>query len=102
LTGSTPAVLSPYIYHTVMASDGIDAVTISDSFESGAISGRRSPARAAINAGLDMVLYPGDEDASREAYRLLVRDAENGTLDRARVRAAARKVLALKAHLRIR
>jgi hypothetical protein len=49
-----------------------------------------------------MVLYPGDEDASREAYRLLVRDAEHGTLDRARVRAAARKVLALKAHLGIR
>jgi beta-N-acetylhexosaminidase len=101
LTGSTPAVLSPYIYNTVMARDGIDAVTISDSFESGAISGRRSPALAAINAGLDIVMYPGDEAASRDAYDSLFQAAKHGTLNRARVRTAARKVLALKAHLRL-
>jgi beta-N-acetylhexosaminidase len=101
LTGSTPAVLSPYIYQTVMARDGIDALTISDSFESGAISGRRSPALSAINAGLDMVMYPDDEAASRGAYNLLIQDAKDGTLNRVRVRTAAAKVLALKAHLRL-
>jgi beta-glucosidase-like glycosyl hydrolase len=99
LTGSTPAVLSPYIYQTVMARDGIDALTISDSFESGAMSGRRSPARLAINAGLDMIMYPGDEAASRRAYNLLLQDAETGMLDRARVRAAAARVLTLKKRL---
>ena len=99
LTGSTPAVLSPYIFHTMMARDGIDAVTISDSFESGAISGRRSPALTAINAGLDMVMYPDYEAASRDAYSLLIRDIKDGTLDLVRVRAAAGKVLTLKAHL---
>lgn len=99
LTGSTPAVLSPYIYHSVMTRDGINAVTISDSFESGAISGRRSPALVAINAGLDMVLYPDYEAVSRQAYTLLLQAAESGTLNRARVNAAAAKVLTLKAHL---
>lgn len=99
LTGSTPAVLSPSIYHMVMARDGIDAVTISDSFQSGAISAQRSPALAAIGAGLDMVMYPGDEAASRNAYKTLIHDAEHGSLDAARVRDAARKVLTLKAHL---
>jgi beta-N-acetylhexosaminidase len=102
LTGSTPAVLSPSIYHTVMARDGIDAVTISDSFQSGAISAQRSPASKAINAGLDMVMYPDDEAASRNAYKVLVHDAEHGSLDAARVRDAAKKVLTLKAHLGLR
>ena len=82
-----------------MPSDRIAAVTVSDSFESGAISGRRTPARRAINAGLDMVMYPGQEAASREAYRLLLQDARAGTLSRSRVRRAAGEVLALKARL---
>ena len=99
LTGSTPAVLSPSIYHTVMARDGIDAVTVSDSFQSGAISARRSPVAAAIRAGLDMVMYPDDEAASRNAYKVLIHDAEHGPLAAARVRDAARRVLTLKAHL---
>lgn len=99
LTGSTPAVLSPSIYHTVMPRDGIDAVTISDSFQSGAISAQRSPTLRAISAGLDMVMYPDDEAASRDAYSLLMRGAEHGLLPAARVRDAAGKVLALKAHL---
>jgi len=99
LTGSTPAVLAPYIYRTVMKRDGIDAVTISDSFESGAISVQRSPARAAINAGLDMVLYPGYEATSQNAYDLLLQDARAGTLHPGRVLAAAGRVLTLKANL---
>jgi beta-N-acetylhexosaminidase len=99
LTGSTPAVLSPFIYRTEMRRDGIDAVTITDSFESGAMSARHSPALAAINAGVDMVMYPGDEAASRHAYGLLLRGAEHGTLNAGRVRDAAGKVLTLKHHL---
>jgi beta-glucosidase-like glycosyl hydrolase len=102
LTGSTPAVLSPFIYHTMMPRDGIDAVTISDSFQLGAISAQRSPALSAISAGLDMVMYPDDEAASRDAYEMLMHDAEHGLLDAARVRDAARKVLTLKAHLGLR
>jgi beta-N-acetylhexosaminidase len=99
LTGSTPAVLSPYIYRTVLKRDGVDAVTISDSFESGAISAQPSPALTAINAGLDMVLYPDYETTSRDAYDLLVEDARQGTLHADRVLAAAGKVLTLKAQL---
>jgi beta-glucosidase-like glycosyl hydrolase len=54
---------------------------------------------AAISAGLDMVMYPDDEAASRNAYKVLIHDAEHGSLDAARVREAARRVLTLKAHL---
>ncbi len=99
LTGSTPAVMSPFMYHQVMARDRIHAVTISDSFQSGAISAQRSPARGAISVGLDMVMYPDDEAASRAAYKGLIHDAEHGSLDAARVRAAATRVLTLKARL---
>jgi beta-glucosidase-like glycosyl hydrolase len=94
LTGSTPAVLSPFIYHRVMARDGIEAVTISDSFQSGAISAQRSPALAAINAGRDMVMYPDDEEASREAYRVLARGTRETALRRETRKSSAGEVRA--------
>lgn len=96
LTGSTPAVLSPTIYQQVMPHDGIDAVTISDSFESGAIEHLAAPALTAVNAGLDMVMYPGYESASAYAYQTLLADAEHGALSRSRVQAADQTILALK------
>jgi beta-glucosidase-like glycosyl hydrolase len=102
LTGSTPAVLSPTIYRTVLPRDGVDALTISDSFESGAIAAVQSPALTAINAGLDMVMYPDYEAASATAFAGLVGDAETGALDLPRVRAAAARVLDLKRNLGLR
>lgn len=101
LTGFTPAVLSPAIYHQVMPSDGINAVTISDSFESGAIQNLHSPAMTAINAGLDMVLYPGLESSSLVAFQSLLNDAEQGALNRGRLQTAASKVLAIKQSLNL-
>jgi beta-N-acetylhexosaminidase len=99
LTGGTPAVLSRAIYQTVLPQDGVDALTISDSFESGAIATVQSPALTAINAGLDMVMYPDYESASATAYARLLVDARNGTLNPERVRAAAARVLRLKRNL---
>lgn len=101
LTRHTPAVLSGKIYHRILPGYGVTALTISDSFESGAISGLRTPARRSLNAGLDMVMYPGTEGASRYAYSVLLADARAGTLHRTRVRAAAARVLALKRALGI-
>ena len=99
LTGATPAVLSPKIYRTVIPQDGVDALTISDSFESGAIATVQSPALTAIKAGLDMVMYPDYESASASAYARLLADAQSGALNRRRVREAAARVLDLKRNL---
>jgi beta-N-acetylhexosaminidase len=96
LTGTTPAVMSPYIYDTLMPADGIDAVTISDDFDAPAIAGLQAPAEQAINAGLDMVLYAGTEASASSSYHQLLEDAQQGGLSARRVQAAASAVLALK------
>jgi beta-N-acetylhexosaminidase len=99
LTGATPAVLSPTIYRRVMPAEEIDALTMSDTFEGGAIENLQSPAMSAINAGLDMVMYPDEESASAYAYKALLADAHRGALSATRVAAAADAVLAFKRNL---
>jgi beta-N-acetylhexosaminidase len=101
VTGSVPAVLSPITYHQLLPAAHVDAVTLSDTLESGAIRPWSSPARRAISAGLDMVLYPDYEADALNAYHGLVADIEAGSLSRARVAAAAAKVLVLKQALRL-
>jgi beta-N-acetylhexosaminidase len=102
LTGTTPAVLSPSVYHDLMPADNIHTLTMSDSFESGAIEDLSSPAMTAINAGLDMVMYPGYESASAQSYATLLADARRGALSQKRVQAAAAEVLAFKRNLDLR
>jgi len=96
LTGNLPAVIAPVIYRTVLPGDGVNALIISDSFETPAISQWSHPARRALAAGLDMVMYPGEESAALSAYPALVADVNHGALSRTRVTAAAERVLALK------
>jgi len=98
LTGTVPAVLSPRIYG-ILASEGVGAVIISDSFESGSIAAVASPARTAINAGLDMVMYPSYQSAAEQAYGVLLREAEAGKLNTFNVRAADQRILGLKRRL---
>lgn len=101
LTGSVPAVLDPKIYTQVLTLDRVTALPISDSFETGAIRAvaTQAPARTAINAGLDMVMYSAYESDALDAYAALLDDARAGTLSRTRVLAASERVLQLKAHL---
>jgi len=101
LTGSTPAVLTPRIYSQVLPSDGVNAVTISDDFQAGAIAGLPAPARTAINAGLDMVMYAQTETASANAYQLLYQDLQQGELSPSRIRGAWAKIKSLKASLNL-
>lgn len=97
LSGDLPAVMSPSIYSSVLPSDGlVDPLTISDSFETGAISPWTTPAKRAISAGLDMVMYPSYEADALNAYAGLLADVKDGALTLARVRAAAARVLTLK------
>ena len=101
LTGSLPAVLDPKIYAQVLPRDGVTALPISDSFEGGAIKALAgdAPARTALNAGLDMVMYSAAESDALAAYNALLADARAGTLNRDRVQAAAARVLQLKQRL---
>ena len=101
LTGSVPAVLDPKIYSQVLPSDKVTALPISDSFEGGAIKAlaNDAPAKTAINAGLDMVMYSAAESDALNAYTTLLADARAGALNRARVLAASARVLQLKQQL---
>lgn len=101
LTGSVPAVLDPKIYSTVLPLDNVTALPISDSFEGGAIRAlaNEAPARTAINAGLDMVMYSAYEADVLHAYTALLADVRAGSLSRTRVQAAATRVLQLKQKL---
>jgi beta-N-acetylhexosaminidase len=101
LTGSLPAVLDPKIYSQVLPRDGVTALPISDSFEGGAIKALagEAPAKTAINAGLDMVMYSAYESDALSAYTTLLADARAGSLSRSRVQAAAGRILQLKQQL---
>lgn len=98
LTGPLPAVMSPLTYQRELpdATGTSQAVTISDDLQSAAIAAQRAPARHAIDAGLDLLLYAQTEEASARAYAALLDEARSGVLSRARVKAAYRAIIALK------
>ncbi len=101
VTGTTPAVLAPVTYTRLLPQNDIGGLPISDSFEGGAIAAPsvRSPARTAIAAGLDMVMYANSESDALVAYSKLLTDARDGTLKRGRIAQAAARVLQLKSAL---
>ncbi len=99
LSGPDPAVMSPEIYQHELPLVGADGVTISDDLETPAIQNESSPARRAIAAGLDLLLYARTEATSADAYARLLEEVRSGAIRAARIEAAATKVLALKAEL---
>jgi beta-N-acetylhexosaminidase len=98
LTGRAPAVLTRRAY-AELPRRGAWPVTISDALETPALARHRTPARRALTAGLDLLLYAHTEAASAAAYRILLADARAGRLPRARIDQAAKRVLRLKARL---
>jgi beta-N-acetylhexosaminidase len=96
LTGGGPAVLSPAAYR-VLPRRGDWPVTISDALETPALARQARPARRALTAGLDLLLYANTEQGSATAYRLLLQDARAGRIPRERIEEAAKRVLRLKA-----
>jgi beta-N-acetylhexosaminidase len=98
LTGPLPAVMSPLTYTRELriATSGSAVVTISDDLQAPAITTQDAPARHAIDAGLDLLLYAGTEQASAAAYGALLDEAHSGVVSRARIRAAYEAILALK------
>jgi beta-N-acetylhexosaminidase len=99
LTGELPAVMSPRTYSRELPIAGVSGVTISDDLGAPPIAAQAAPARRAIAAGLDLLLYAGAESASVGAYRRLLSELRNGRLDAERLQGAAAKILALKASL---
>jgi beta-N-acetylhexosaminidase len=99
LFGSTPAVLAPMAYAMLDRRSGGRPVTVSDDLETPAVAVESTPARRAVLAGLDLLLYARTEGASARAYRALLRDVSRGRLPAARLRNSAARILALKAWL---
>lgn len=99
LGADVPAVMSTAIHRREARLAGIEAVTISDDLEAPAIASETTPARRAIEAGLDLLLYARSEATSAYAYSRLLADVEEGRLKAEPVRRAARRILKLKAAL---
>jgi beta-N-acetylhexosaminidase len=99
--GSTlPAVLNPQIYNSVLPDVvKFHGVTISDDLQAGALTHVQSPARTAIDAGLDLLLYAGTESASEYAYTKLLAEAANGSVNVGRITEAYTKIMELKRSL---
>ena len=98
LTGRQPAVLERAAYRELPRAGGWP-VTVSDALETPALANERTPARRALTAGLDLLLYANPEQGSATAYRVLLADARAGRIPRARIDQAAKRVLRLKAWL---
>jgi len=100
LTGNgVPAVMSPPIFHREAARAGIEAVTISDDLQAGALREQNHPALHAIRAGLDLLLYAQTEAASEEAYVKLAADIRAGALSVTRIENAGAAIRRLKTAL---
>ncbi len=101
LIGPLPAVMSATTYERELplAVPGGRPVTISDDLQSPAITSQSSPARHAIDAGLDLLMYAQTEEGSAAAYASLLPEARAGVLSGTRVRAAYQAITALKRRL---
>jgi beta-N-acetylhexosaminidase len=98
LAGPQPAVMTPAIYERELplATGASSTLTISDDLETPAIANEVAPARQAINAGLDVLLYAETEQASGQAYARLLAEARSGLINAARIRAADEAIASLK------
>ena len=101
LGATLPAVMSPSIYgrELPLAVPSGTPLTISDDLQSPAIESQTAPARHAIDAGLDLLLYAQTEQASAFAYSTLLAEARAGLVPEARITAASRRIQELKARL---
>jgi beta-N-acetylhexosaminidase len=102
LTGPAPAVVSPktYTHELPIAIGHAGQLTISDALDTPALADQKAPAIRAIDAGLDLALFPGSEQESATAYRQLLSAARRGSLPESRLRSAVFAVEALKHRLR--
>jgi beta-N-acetylhexosaminidase len=98
LTGSElPAVMSPEIYTEELPyATGGHPATISDDLQAGALRAESAPARSALEAGLDLLVYAQTEAGSADAFELLRKEVRSRAIDRSTVARAAQAVERLK------
>jgi beta-N-acetylhexosaminidase len=98
LTGSLPAVMSALTYKRELriVAPQANVPTISDDLQAPSLNHQSSPARTAINAGLDLAMYAQTEDGSTEAYQLLEQDVADGQISPERLHEAGQAILRLK------
>ena len=96
-----PASLSRKVVTGLLRGElGFRGLVMTDALSMGAVSKRYGSAKAAaraVNAGVDVVLMPADARAARAGIVAAVRD---GRLPRARLAAAATRMVALLLHVR--
>lgn len=101
--GPTPAALNPNLATTELRRRlGFRGVTISDDLEAGAFAGAASQtgvARAAAQAGVDLLLYGVTTDAALASSRALTADLKAGRLDLAAMRASVARSVDLRLRL---
>jgi beta-N-acetylhexosaminidase len=101
--GPTPAALNPNLVTAELRRRlGFRGVTISDDLEAGAFAGAASQtgvARAAAQAGVDLLLYGVTTDAALASSRALTADLRAGRLDLAAVRASVARAVDLRLRL---
>ncbi len=98
LTGPLPAVMSPLTYRRELpiALAGRNPLTISDDLQTPALAAQPTPARQAVDAGLDLAMYAQTEQGSLSAYQSFLDDLHSNAMSVQRVRAAAQAIQALK------
>lgn len=98
-----PATLAPAVMRGLLRGElGFDGVTISDALDMRALAqgeGQADQVRAAVNAGVDLLLCAADRDATVRIERALVEGAASGAFDEAGLAASARRVAALRSWL---
>jgi beta-N-acetylhexosaminidase len=98
LTGPLPAVMSSLTYTRELrfVAQQANVPTISDDLQAPGLDNQSTPARTAINAGLDIAMYAQTEDGSAEAYQLLEQDVADGQISAERLREAGQAIMRLK------
>jgi beta-N-acetylhexosaminidase len=98
LTGPLPAVMSSLTYTRELrfVAPQANVPTISDDLQAPGLDSQSTPARTAINAGLDIAMYAQTEDGSAEAYQLLEQDVADGQISAERLREAGQAIMRLK------
>jgi beta-N-acetylhexosaminidase len=102
-TSGIPAVLSRKIVNGLLRTRlRFGGVVISDSMSTAGPSRYRNAPTAALNAGVDVLLYSDAESASAAAYTVLQDGVRRRQLSRSTLQTAYNRVLALKNWLRTR
>jgi beta-N-acetylhexosaminidase len=91
-----PASLSPEAVRMLREELGFDGVVVTDDLAMAGVSGDGPPARAAVEAGADLLLISSLPQEQADAYDAVVEAVETGEIAREQVEASVERVLEVK------